>query len=129
MASDYCAEAHQVLQETSGQDTHTFHLYVYFSSYLQEDDAWVQDWYSLFPASVTFRCENGVWQPVEYWGFYGSDSYDPRRSVPRFPGGCDERPVERRRNPRSSLTNWPQHFARSVWRRRTPYFAQHPGSS
>ena len=29
MASDYCAEAHQVLQETSGQDTHTFHLYVY----------------------------------------------------------------------------------------------------
>ena len=128
MASDYCAEAHQVLQETSGQDTHTFHLYVYFSSYLQEDDAWVQDWYSLFPASVTFRCENGVWQPVEYWGFYGSDSYDRVDLFPDFPedvmnalwsGG----------EPTEQFDELAAALRAECLAAADAYFAQHPGSS
>ena len=128
MASDYCAEAHQVLQETSGQDTHTFHLYVYFSSYLQEDDAWVQDWYSLFPASVTFRCENGVWQPVEYWGFYGSDSYDRVDLFPDFPedvmnalwsGG----------EPTEQFDKLAAALRAECLAAADAYFAQHPGSS
>ena len=128
MASDYCAEAHQVLQETSGQDTHTFHLYVYFSSYLQEDDAWVQDWYSLFPASVTFRCENGVWQPVEYWGFYGSDSYDRVDLFPDFPedvmnalwsGG----------EPTEQFDELAAALRAECLAAADAYFVQHPGSS
>ena len=128
MASDYCAEAHQVLQETSGQDAHTFHLYVYFSSYLQEDDAWVQDWYSLFPASVTFRCENGVWQPVEYWGFYGSDSYDRVDLFPDFPedvmnalwsGG----------EPTEQFDELAAALRAECLAAADAYFAQHPGSS
>ena len=85
MDSDGCAEAHQVLQETSGQDTHTFHLFVYCTSFLEEDGFPVQDWYSLFPASITFRYENGSWQPVGSWGFYGSDTFDRPDLFPDFP--------------------------------------------
>lgn len=85
MDSDGCAEAHQVLQETSGQDTHTFHLFVYCTSFLEEDGFPVQDWYSLFPASITFRYENGSWQPAGSWGFYGSDTFDRPDLFPDFP--------------------------------------------
>lgn len=85
MDSDGRAEAHQVLQETSGQDTHTFHLFVYCTSFLEEDGFPVQDWYSLFPASITFRYENGSWQPVGSWGFYGSDTFDRPDLFPDFP--------------------------------------------
>lgn len=85
MDSDGCAEAHQVLQETSGQDTHTFHLFVYCTSFLEEGGFPVQDWYSLFPATITFRYENGSWQPAGSWGFYGSDTFDRPDLFPDFP--------------------------------------------
>ena len=85
MDSDGRAEAHQVLQETSGQDTHTFHLFVYCTSFLEEGGFPVQDWYSLFPATITFRYENGSWQPAGSWGFYGSDTFDRPDLFPDFP--------------------------------------------
>ena len=85
MESDYCAEAHRVLQETSGPNTHTFHMYVYCTSFLEENGFPVQDWSSLFPASITFRYENGSWHPTEYWGFYGTDSFDRPDLFPDFP--------------------------------------------
>ena len=85
MESDYCAEAHRVLQEISGPNTHTFHMYVYCTSFLEENGFPVQDWSSLFPASITFRYENGSWHPTEYWGFYGTDSFDRPDLFPDFP--------------------------------------------
>lgn len=62
MESDYCAEAHRVLQETSGPNTHTFHMYVYCTSFLEENGFPVQDWSSLFrrPSHSAMKMAAGI---------------------------------------------------------------------
>ena len=116
---DYYAVAHRVLDQSSSFNTHTVYLMLCYRGYVQRDGAWTMNWYTWFPAAITFVSQNGSWQAQDYhWGF-GDTSVEELKSV--FPPEAAETAL----NDSGLRSELYAQCGRIV----EEYMAQHPASS